>query len=123
MAVLHADSNISISKIQVKWSVLQIWSHTYVNACLAQCVYYLRICTQIAVDKWLTTKPDITVLQVNRKKMRKLRIEFGHKMVEKKELLEVCSLVRGRVYISSTINFNWLAKQYVCVFIIIFSII
>ena len=73
----------------------------YVNACSlgvhSAGYWHLNIYMQIAVDKWLTTKPDITVLQVNRKKMRKLRIEFGHKMVEKKELLEVCLFVEDRV--------------------------
>ena len=51
----------------------------------------MNSCAQISVDRWLTTKPDIAALRSNRKRMRKLRIEFGHKMVEKKELLEVSS--------------------------------
>lgn len=50
--------------------------------------------------------------------MRKLRIEFGHKMVEKKELLEVCLLVGGRVCKETAVN--WAAELYICT---LFSII
>ena len=42
-------------------------------------------------------RPDVTPVQVCRQTMRRLRIEFGHKMVERKELIQVREVSIGVV--------------------------
>lgn len=55
--------------------------------------WLLVMCLQTEIDQWLVKRPDVNPLKTCRMSSRKLRIEFGHKMVEQKEIINVWKYV------------------------------